>query len=267
LDYFKHYSTASDSKLINYLFDEYRHTGYAYWFLLLELCAENWDGKSAPSFKFHTRIVRQKLRISLQNLELFLTKCSTFSDIKFKLSKKELEIEIPKLLEVKTSRSVIKSNKKQLTVYKEIDKEIDKDTTKPPSKKSPPALFEVEPLQLSEEVEANDLAVKVLTAFNTICFKGCQPTKFNLGKINARIKEGYSYEDFVKVITFKNKQWKDKPEMREHIHPSTFFCGKFDGYLQAAISADRPVETAEDETLKQAQELYQAHFGNMVGGA
>jgi hypothetical protein len=125
MDYFKHYSTASDSKLINHLFDEYKHTGYAYWFLLLELCAENWDGKSKPSFKFHTRIVRQKLRISHTKLEHLATFLSSFSDVLVNISKKEIEIDIPKLAEVKTSRSVIKSNKKRFDIDIDIDIDIE----------------------------------------------------------------------------------------------------------------------------------------------
>ena len=129
MDYFKHYSTASDSKLINHLFDEFGHHGYAYWFLLLELCAENWDGKTDPKFRFHTRIVRQKLRISQGKLELFLTFCSGFTEVLCNFSKFELEIGIPKLAEVKTSRSVIKSNKvgSDVDIELDIDKELDID--------------------------------------------------------------------------------------------------------------------------------------------
>ena len=111
MDYFKHYSTATDSKTINHLMDEFGLNGYAWWFLLIELCTENWDGKTEPRFRFHLRVVRQKLRISLAKLKLFLEKSSEFSNLSFNFYEKELEISHPKLLEVKTTRSVIKSNK------------------------------------------------------------------------------------------------------------------------------------------------------------
>lgn len=118
MDYFKHYSNASSSKLINHLIDRMGVSGYAYWFLLLELCNEHWDGKAEPKFSFHSRVVRQKLRISQAKLELFLGFCSGFSEVSFNFSENVLSLDIPKIAEVKTSRSVIKSNKKQLTVYK-----------------------------------------------------------------------------------------------------------------------------------------------------
>lgn len=125
MQYFKHFANASDSRTINHLFDEFGHAGYAGWFLLLELCSEKFDGKSEPKFSFHTRIVRQKLRFSRKKLELFLEKCSEKGSLTFQLSEKELHLHIPKLLEVKTSRTLTKNSKNQLTVYREKDKELD----------------------------------------------------------------------------------------------------------------------------------------------
>lgn len=130
MDYFKHYATASMSNTINHLFDEFGHQGYACWFLLLELCSENWDGETDPKFNFHSRIVRQKLRLSSRKVQLFLEKCSTLGALSFRFSEKNIEIDLPKLLEVKTTRKVIKSNKKQSRVYKEKEKEIDKEEDK-----------------------------------------------------------------------------------------------------------------------------------------
>lgn len=123
MDYFKHYSTAGEGNTLNHLFEEFGHHGYAYWFLLLELCNHNWDGKSEPSFTFFESIVRKKLRISSTKLKLFLNFCSTKTELSFNISGKDLNIHIPMLLEVKTSRNVIKSNKNQLTVYIEENRE------------------------------------------------------------------------------------------------------------------------------------------------
>ena len=276
MDYFKHYSTASDSKLVNHLFDEYGHKGYAYWFLLLELCAENWDGKSDPCFKFHTRIVRQKLRISLGKLEHFLRKSSSFCNVSFQLSETELEIEIPKLAEVKTSRSVIKSNKKQLTVY--IDKDIDKDKDKDKEKVSPSAfpvldestpkitqkikspstskkqnqstvLFEIEPPQNNEEIPVDQKASNVLTMFNALTFSGLRPLPGNMKHINARLKEGYELEDFKAVIQHKYAQWVNNPKFAHCIRPQTFFSQNFDAYLQKSKNALKPKLDPLDEFL------------------
>jgi uncharacterized phage protein (TIGR02220 family) len=49
--------------------------------------------------------------------------------------------------------------------------------------------------------------------------------------INARIEEGYIFEDFEKVICYKYKQWKNDDKMKSYIRPETFFGTKFESYL------------------------------------
>ena len=52
------------------------------------------------------------------------------------------------------------------------------------------------------------------------------------GYIRARLKEGYTLEDFKKVIDTKAAEWKDKPEMEKYLRPETLFSpSKFEGYL------------------------------------
>lgn len=123
MDYFKHYSTASDSKSLNKVFDKFGHKGIAFWWMLVELCCENWDGKSEPEFVFHQRTVATKLKSSPNSVRPWLELCSTLDMCAFAHFETQFEIKIPKLAEVKTSRSVIKSNKNQLPVYIEEEKE------------------------------------------------------------------------------------------------------------------------------------------------
>ena len=111
MHWFKHYSNASDNRAMNHLMDEFGPQGYAWFFLLLELCAEKWDGKSEPKFTFHQRTVRQKLRTSLGKVQLFLERSQTLGQLSFNFSEKEFEINIPKLLEIKSSRDVVKNSK------------------------------------------------------------------------------------------------------------------------------------------------------------
>jgi uncharacterized phage protein (TIGR02220 family) len=104
------------------------------------------------------------------------------------------------------------------------------------------SFFEPDDKQELEEVEAEELPIKVLTALNTICFRNFRPVKANLQFINARIKEGYTYEDFVAAITHRKKLWGDSPKMQEYLRPKTLFNGEnFDGYVQAAKTADKPI--------------------------
>ncbi|CVO26808.1 replication protein [Streptococcus pneumoniae] len=47
----------------------------------------------------------------------------------------------------------------------------------------------------------------------------------------ARVKEGYTLEDFKQVIDIKTAEWKDSPEFSKYLRPETLFGSKFDGYL------------------------------------
>ena len=63
--------------------------------------------------------------------------------------------------------------------------------------------------------------------------------------ICARMKEGYTIDDFRAVIDNRVRAWSNDPKMKEYLRPETLFGQKFDGYLQmanedrAGIWADR----------------------------
>lgn len=48
--------------------------------------------------------------------------------------------------------------------------------------------------------------------------------------VNARLDEGFTVEDFKKVIDIKWSHWHDN-EMRLYLRPRTLFSGKFEDYL------------------------------------
>jgi hypothetical protein len=131
MDYFKHYSTASDSKSMNILFDKHGHKGIAFWWMLVELCAENWDGISEPEFNFHQRTVVTKLKSSLNSVRTWLELCSNSGLCAFAQNETQFEIKLPKLREIKETRGRIKGNKPEkidiLDKEKEEDKDLDKD--------------------------------------------------------------------------------------------------------------------------------------------
>ena len=51
--------------------------------------------------------------------------------------------------------------------------------------------------------------------------------------INARLAEGYTLDDFKKVIDGRCAAWKGYPKMEEYLRPSTLFGPKFESYLNA----------------------------------
>lgn len=53
--------------------------------------------------------------------------------------------------------------------------------------------------------------------------------------INARLKEGFTFEDFQSVIRCKVSEWKDDPRMSAYIRPETLFGTKFESYLNQSV--------------------------------
>lgn len=62
-------------------------------------------------------------------------------------------------------------------------------------------------------------------------------SKSTQGHISARIKDGFSLDDFFAVIDYKCREWLPDPNMAQYLRPDTLFAGKFEGYLQAAKRA------------------------------
>ena len=52
--------------------------------------------------------------------------------------------------------------------------------------------------------------------------------------VRARVKDGFTLEDFKAVIDAKVAQWGDDEKMSEYLRPETLFGTKFEGYLQNA---------------------------------
>lgn len=101
--------------------------------------------------------------------------------------------------------------------------------------------FESGEKQDIEEVSEKEIIARILTAINAVCLTNYRPNKQNCGHINARLTEGYKYEDFLSVIKHKHKEWSKSAKMAQFLRPRTLFCTNFDDYLQAAKNSDKPI--------------------------
>lgn len=61
-------------------------------------------------------------------------------------------------------------------------------------------------------------------------YKATTPKTISL--ISARNKEGFTLDDFKKVIDIKTMQWKTNADMNKYLRPETLFGTKFESYLQ-----------------------------------
>lgn len=101
------------------------------------------------------------------------------------------------------------------------------------------ALFDLNDLEVEKpkkRTEFDDFS-EVISHLNTaLGFEGAQgfkaTTKNTQSFIRARLKEGFTIEDFKTVIDKKSRQWLNNPEMRKFLRPATLFCAKhFESYL------------------------------------
>lgn len=60
--------------------------------------------------------------------------------------------------------------------------------------------------------------------------------------INARFSEGYTEEDFKKVIDNKVSEWLHNPKMQAYLRPDTLFGTKFDSYLNQEVTEVPSIE-------------------------
>jgi len=76
-----------------------------------------------------------------------------------------------------------------------------------------------------------NIYIPIIDYLNEKANKNFRPTtKKTQSLINARIKEGFTLDDFKKVIDIKCSQWLDT-EMEKYLRPETLFGTKFEGYL------------------------------------
>lgn len=71
--------------------------------------------------------------------------------------------------------------------------------------------------------------------------------------IHARVKEGFTLEDFQRVIDIKTSQWKNDKTMCKYLRPETLFGTKFEGYLNEAPPIIDSSE--EDEEIAKYKEM------------
>jgi uncharacterized phage protein (TIGR02220 family) len=79
--------------------------------------------------------------------------------------------------------------------------------------------------------------------------------------VQARVKEGFTLEDFKTVIDVKCKEWKNDPKMSRYLRPETLFGTKFESYLNQVPKQERNVIPLY-QMSKEEKEHYDRLFGN-----
>ena len=105
-----------------------------------------------------------------------------------------------------------------------------------------------------EKEENKKIYISVIDYLNQKTSKNFKTASQKTQKlIHARLDEGFTLEDFQRVIDIKTSQWKNDKTMCKYLRPETLFGTKFEGYLNEAPPITNNNE--EDECIARYKEM------------
>ena len=105
----------------------------------------------------------------------------------------------------------------------------------------------------------DDMIVEIIDFLNECTGKSYKATsKVATLNINARLKEGYTKDDFIKVISVKATKWLGT-KFEDYLTPNTLFGNKFESYLNENIIVEK---TKQDNAYEQVIKATELGFNN-----
>jgi uncharacterized phage protein (TIGR02220 family) len=118
-----------------------------------------------------------------------------------------------------------------------------------PVKEKKPRQPQVKPITNDE------LIAEIIDFLNECTGKSYKTTsKVAILNINARLKEGYTKDDFIKVISIKATKWLNT-KFEDYLTPNTLFGNKFESYLNEKINTEKSKQDNAYEQVIKATEL------------
>lgn len=114
-----------------------------------------------------------------------------------------------------------------------------------------------------------ELVKEIIQYLNLKAEKKYKPSSKKANEfINARIRDGYDFEDFKMAIDSRVYFWKDDLKMNQYLRPSTVFNNKFEGYVESG----RALKQHKEKNLKlldnfKNQKIKENPFPELLGGA
>jgi uncharacterized phage protein (TIGR02220 family) len=125
---------------------------------------------------------------------------------------------------------------------------------------TPEVVVEKKPRQPQVKPKTNDeLIEKIINFLNECTGKSFKTnSKVAISNINARLKEGYVLDDFIKVISVKATKWINT-KFEDYLTPNTLFGNKFESYLNENINVEK---TKQDNAYEQVIKATELGFNN-----
>lgn len=145
--------------------------------------------------------------------------------------------------------SLVKKRNEIIINYIESDIESNLELVLKPVKEKKPRQPQVKPKS------NDDMIVDIINYLNECTGKSYKPTsKVAIVNINARLKEGYTKDDFIKVISVKSTKWLGT-KFEDYLTPNTLFGNKFESYLNENITKEKTKQENAYEQVIKATEL------------
>lgn len=150
---------------------------------------------------------------------------------------------------IKNYSLVKKRNEIIIMFYGKVEQPIQPEDILTVAKVKKPRQPQVKPI-------ANDnLILEIIDFLNECTGKSYKPTsKVATVNINARLKEGYTKDDFIKVISVKASKWLGT-KFEDYLTPNTLFGNKFESYLNENINVEKSKQENAYEQVIKATEL------------
>ena len=141
--------------------------------------------------------------------------------------------------------SLVKKRNEIIINFLDVNKEVELEVKK-----------EKKPRQPQVKPKSNDeIIIEIIDYLNECTGKSYKPTsKVAILNINARLKEGYTKDDFIKVISVKATKWLGT-KFEDYLTPNTLFGNKFESYLNENLNKEKTKQENAYEQVIKATEL------------
>lgn len=116
-------------------------------------------------------------------------------------------------------------------------------------------------LELDIDLDKDNMSVaptipylEIINYLNQVAGRNFRSVESTRKLIRARFNEGFTLDDFKRVIGIKCKDWLGDPKMEIYLRPQTLFGTKFEGYLNQKTSSK---QSNQDEWLEITHQLRQ----------
>lgn len=153
--------------------------------------------------------------IYMSNIELMIGESSSEADRKRAARKGIEQGEIPEIIGLETyDGQMSDEHSREIEIKKDIDTDIEKEKEK------------------EKENVVKDIVEYLNNKLGTKYRASSEKTKKH---INARLSEGFTFDDFKAVIDKKSLEWGNDSKMACYLRPETLFGTKFESYLNQKV--------------------------------